>query len=172
MTGSARRASHPPRRLWRLLLGKNELRRPCDRIEGLAAALLAAAFLIAAVTAACFAGHLYQSWHAAAAHARPAAMAPPRPGTLATVTAPAIPGAAAGTSVRAWLDRRGQPAASPASTSGMVVAALFADLCVTAAAAVVLLLCYLWCRVVLDRHRLAKWESAWAAAGPRWTSHR
>jgi hypothetical protein len=56
---------------------------------------LAAAFLIAAVTAACFAGHLYQSWHATAAHARPAATAPPRPGTLSMATAPAIPKAAA-----------------------------------------------------------------------------
>ena len=172
MRGSARRASRPRRRLWRLILGRNELRRPCDRVEELAAALPAAAFLIAAVTAACFAGHLYQSWHATAAHARPAVAAPPRPGTPATMTAPAIPKAAAGTPVPVWLDRRGQPVASPATTSGMVVTALFADLCLTAGAAVVLVLCYLLCRVVLDRRRLAKWESAWAAVGPRWTSRR
>jgi hypothetical protein len=36
----------------------------------------------------------------------------------------------------------------------------------------VLTLCYTCCRTVLDRRRLAGWESAWAAVGPRWTSHR
>jgi hypothetical protein len=79
MRGSARRASRPRRHRGRLLLGRNELRRPCDRVEGLIAASLAAAFLIAAVAAARFAGHLYPSRPATAAHARPAAAAPPGP---------------------------------------------------------------------------------------------
>jgi len=54
-------------RLRRLLLGRNELRRPCDRIEGvvlvslLRGLSLYAAFFTACVAAAVFAGHLYQS---------------------------------------------------------------------------------------------------------------
>ena len=39
-------------------------------------------------------------------------------------------------------------------------------------AALVLFLCYLLCRMVLDRHRLARWESAWVTVGPRWTTRR
>jgi hypothetical protein len=67
MRGSARRAGRPLRRLTRLLLGRNELRRPCDRIEGLVVASLSAAFLTLAVATAVFAGRLYQSQHAMAA---------------------------------------------------------------------------------------------------------
>jgi hypothetical protein len=54
----------------------------------------------------------------------------------------------------------------------MMATALFAAIAVTVGAAVVLILCYFLCRMVLDRHRLARWESAWAAVGPRWTSRR
>jgi len=61
MRGSAHRAGHPLRRLRRLLLGRNELRRPADRIEAAVIAGLVAAFLTVAVAAMCFAGHLYQS---------------------------------------------------------------------------------------------------------------
>jgi len=196
MRGSARRAGRPLRRLTRLLLGRNELRRPCDRIEGLVVASLSAAFLTLAVAAAVFAGRLYQSQHAMAAHARTAVavLAQPGPiadsqttavratwrlpkgtqrsGTLTTVTAPAIYDASAGASVPVWLDRSGQPVAPPPSPSGMIALALFAGITVTAGAALAVILCYRLCRMVLDRHRLARWESAWAAVGPQWTSRR
>jgi hypothetical protein len=33
-----------------------------------------------------------------------------------------------------------------------------------------LLVCYGLCRLVLDRRRLAAWESAWSLTGPRWTT--
>jgi hypothetical protein len=196
MRGSARRAGHPPRHLARRLVGRNELRRPADRIETAVIVSLVAAFLTAAVAAACFAGHLYQSEHTAAAGLRPtvavlsqpgpAAMTPAaavgarwrlpngteRSGTLTTATAPAIYHAPAGTSVQIWLDRSGEPAAPPPSPEDMIFLALLAGITATAGAAVVLILCYTFCRRVLDRHRLAGWESAWAAVGPRWTSHR
>ena len=54
----------------------------------------------------------------------------------------------------------------------MIALALFAGITVTAGAALAVILCYLLCRMVLDRHRLARWESAWAAVGPQWTSRR
>jgi hypothetical protein len=196
MRVSARRAGHPLRRLGRLLLGRNELRRPADRVETAVVLVLAAAFLTAAAVAASFAGHLYWSEHVVAARLRPTAAVLSQPGpqavtsapeararwrlpngtqrsgTLTTVTAPAIYGAPAGASVQIWLDRSGQPAAPPPSPIGMVLTALLAGVTVTAGAAVVLILCYHLCRMVLDRHRLARWESAWAATGPRWTSRR
>ena len=184
MRGSARRAGRPLRRLTRLLLGRNELRRPCDRIEGLVVASLSAAFLTLAVATAVFAGRLYQSQHAMAAHARTAVAVLSQPGPVADSQTTAVRAtwrlpkgtqrsdASAGASVRVWLDRSGQPVASPPSPSGMIALALFAGITVTAGAALAVILCYLLCRIVLDRHRLARWESAWAAVGPQWTSRR
>lgn len=193
MRGSARRPGRPLRRLGRLLLGRNELRRPADRIEGIVIAALSVAFLAACVAAASFAGHLYQSQRAAAARLRPtvAVLSQPGPvvatqtaavqarwrlpdgtersGSLTEVTAPGIYAAPAGTSVRVWLDRSGQPLTAPPA---MMFNALFAGMTATAGAAVVLVLCYLLCRMALDRHRLARWEAAWATVGPRWTSRR
>ena len=195
MRGSARRA-RPLRRLGRLLLGRNELRRPADRIEGIVVAFLAATFLAAAVAAASFAGHLYRAERAMAARLRPtvAVLSQPGPvtasptsaatarwrlpngrqrsGTLTTVTVPAIYHAPAETSVLAGLDRSGRPVSSPPSTGDLIADALATGISSTAGAALVLALCYSLCRIVLDRHRLARWESAWAATGPRWTSRR
>jgi hypothetical protein len=192
MRGSARRAG----RLARRFLGRNELRRPADRIETAVIVCLVAAFLTALVAAVYFAGHLYQSEHAAAAGLRPAVAVLSQPGpvataqtaavgarwrlpsgtersgTLTTVTAPAIYHAPAGTSVQIWLDHSGEPAAPPPRPDDMIFSALLAGITATAGATVVLVLCYSFCRTVLDRHRLAGWESAWAAVGPRWTSHR
>jgi hypothetical protein len=196
MMGSARRAGRPHRRLARRLFGPNELRRPADRIETAVIVFLAAAFLTAAAAAACFAGHLYRSGHTAAAGLRPAVAVLSQPGpaatapaaavrarwrlpngtehsgTLTTMTAPAIYLAPAGTSVRIWLDRSGEPGALPPSPDDVIFSALLAGMTATAGAAVVFILCYTFGRKVLDRHRLAGWESAWAAVGPRWTSHR
>ena len=196
MNGPVRRARRRSLRLGRLFLGRNKLRRPCDRIEGAVIAVLLAAFLGAFVWAAGMAGHLYQSERAAAARLRPATavLAQPGPvagsqataaaatwrlpdgaersGTLTTATVPAIYDAPAGTSVQVWLDHAGQPLAPPLSWSGMIVTASLESFVVIAAAAAVLVLCYFLCRVVLDRHRAAGWDSAWAAVGPRWTRRR
>jgi hypothetical protein len=54
----------------------------------------------------------------------------------------------------------------------MIFSALLAGITATTGAAIVLILCYTFCRTILDRHRLAGWDAAWAAVGPRWTSHR
>jgi hypothetical protein len=193
MRGSARRTGRPLRRPGRLLLGRNELRRPADRVEGVVVVTLAAAFLVAIAAAVCFAGHLYQSERAAAARMRPAVAILSHPGPVAavstsavarwrlpngkersgiltSVTAPAINNASIGASVQVWLDRAGEPEAPPPGSGVMILTALFAGFSVTAGAAVVLGVCYRLCRTALDRHRLAMWESAWSAVGPRWTS--
>ena len=196
MNGPVRRARRRLLRHGRLFLGRNKLRRPCDRIEGAIIAVLLAAFLTASVGAACIAGHLCRSERAAAVRLRPATAVLSQPGpvagsqataatatwrlpdgaersgTLTTVTAPAIYDARAGTTVKVWLDRAGQPLAPPLSWPDMIVTALLESFVVIVAAAAVLLLCYVLCRVVLDRHRAAGWDSAWAAVGPRWTRRR
>ena len=60
-------------RLARLLTGRNALRRPVDRVEGVVLVALSAAFL-AAVAFACIVGtHTYQSQRAATVGLRPAA---------------------------------------------------------------------------------------------------
>src|SRR6266702_878353 len=81
MRGPARRTGRPLPRLRRLLFGRNELRRPSDRIERAIVVSLAAAFLTALVAAAFFAGHFYQSQRAA--RFRPAVAVPSRPGPTA-----------------------------------------------------------------------------------------
>ena len=195
MNGPVRRARLRSLRLGRLFLGRNKLRRPCDRIEGAIIAVLLAVFLSASVWAVGMAGHLYQSERAAAARLRPATAVLSQPGpvagsqktaaatwrlpdgaersgTLTTATVPAIYDAPAGTSVQVWLDYSGQPLAPPLSWSDMIVTALLASFIAIAAAAAVLFLCYFLCRAVLDRHRAAGWDSAWAAVGPRWTRRR
>jgi hypothetical protein len=189
----------PLARLARLLLGRNELRRPSDRIEGCVVAVLLAAFLSATVAAGVLAVRTYQSQRAAASRLRPTtavlAQAGPdvnailvptattraswklpdgatRTGLLSTLTAPDISYAPAGTTVPVWLGRSGEPLVAPPGAVDVVLNAVFVAVCVMAAAAVLLALCYGLCRMILERHRLAQWESAWAAVGPQWTRRR
>ena len=54
----------------------------------------------------------------------------------------------------------------------MIVNALAPSTAVAGGAAMTLLACYGLCRLVLDRRRLAAWESAWSLTGPRWTTRR
>jgi len=190
----ARRVS----RLARLLTGRNALRRPVDRIEGVVLVALFVAFL-AAVAFACIVGtHTYQSQRAAAVGLRPAAAVVLRDGpalgdlarvgqvearwfvpgrgqhsgVLTTATTPAIAGASAGTRISVWLNPSGQPVAPPAGHAVMIIYALIAGALVAGLAGLVLLLVYALSRLVLDRRRLAAWESAWDRTGPRWTTRR
>jgi hypothetical protein len=54
----------------------------------------------------------------------------------------------------------------------MIIYALVAGAIVGGLAGLVLLSVYVLCRLVLDRRRLAAWESAWDRTGPSWTTHR
>jgi hypothetical protein len=186
-------------RLVRWLAGRNTLRRPVDRIEGAVLVALAAAFLVALAVASVLGVHTYQSQRAAAAGLRPvvAVLSQAGPlsygivarrgqaearwrdpggseqsGVLTTETAPGIAGAAAGARIPVWLDRSGQPVAPPGGQAAMVVNALAPSTAVAGGAGITLLVCYGLCRLVLDRRRLAAWESAWSLTGPRWTTRR
>ena len=191
-----------PRRMSRLLrwlAGRNTLRRPVDRIEGTVLMALAAAFLVAIAVASVLGVRTYQSQRAASVGLRPvvAVLSQPGPfsygslaqpgqaearwrapggsersGVLTTATAPGILGAAAGARIPVWLDRSGQPVAPPGGQVAMIVNALAPSTSVAGAAGIIVVLCYGLCRLVLDRRRLAAWESAWSLTGPRWTTRR
>jgi hypothetical protein len=191
-----------PRRVSRLvrwLAGRNALRRPVDRIEGTVLVVLTAAFLVAMAVASVLGVRTYQSQRAASAGVRPvvAVLSQPGPlsygsmaqlgeaearwrdpggseqsGVLTTATAPGILGAAAGARIPVWLDRSGQPVAPPGGQVAMIINALAPGTVVAGGAGITLLVCYGLCRLVLDRRRLAAWESAWSLTGPRWTTRR
>jgi hypothetical protein len=95
-----------------------------------------------------------------------------RSGLLTTVTAPAIWDAAAGTRVRVWLTSSGEPTTPPPSPAALLASTVAITVAVACAAGIALLLSYWLCRLVLDRRRLAAWESAWTLTGPRWTTLR
>jgi Ca2+/H+ antiporter len=181
-----------------MVAGRNTLKRPVDRIEGAILMALLAVFGVAVVLAAILGTRTYQSQRAAAASLRPVAAvliqpgppagSMPRPGqaqarwpasgggersgVLTTATVPGIAGAAAGTRVPVWLNGAGQPSAPPSGQSVMIIYALVSGGAATALAGVALLVAYAVIRRVLDRRRLAAWESAWAWTGPRWTARR
>jgi hypothetical protein len=194
------RARGAPRRMSRLvrwLAGRNALRRPVDRIEGAVLVAFSAAFLVAIVVASILGAHTYLSQRAASAGLRPvvavlieagpffygspaqlgqaeARWRDPRggeqSGVLTSTTTPGIIGAVAGARIPVWLDRSGQPVASPGDQVTMIVNALAVGAAVAGGAGMALLISYALCRFALDRRRLAAWESAWSLTGPRWTT--
>lgn len=198
MNVKARGVTRRMSRLVRWLIGRNALRRPVDRIEGAVLVVLSTALLVAVAMAAVLGTHAYQSQRAASARLHPAVavliQAGPfygsvthigqaearwrdrwggkRSGVLTTVSAPGIMGAAAGARIPVWLDRSGQPVAPPGSRVAMVLIALVKGAAAAGGAGVALLICYVLCRLALDRRRLAAWESAWSLTGPRWTTRR
>ncbi len=198
MNVKARGVTRRMSRLVRWLTGRNALRRPVDRIEGAVLVTLSAALVVAVAMAAVLGTHAYQSQRAASASLHPAVavliQAGPfygnvthigqaearwrdrwggkRSGVLTTVSAPGILGAAAGARIPVLLDRSGQPVAPPRSRVAMVLNALVKGAAAAGGAGVALLICYVLCRLALDRRRLAAWESAWSLTGPRWTTRR
>ena len=192
-----RRLTSAVHRLARLLAGRNPLRRRYDRIEGAVLLALSAAFLAAMAAASLIGTHSYQSHRAADAGLRPATailiqdgpdsrLTPTwevlarwptsggreRSGVLTAVDAPAFTSTAVGTRVAVWLNRDDEPAVPPSGQFVIITGALFTAIITAAGAALGLLICYLLCRVALDKRRLAAWESAWTSTGPRWTSRR
>ncbi len=197
MSREVSRTGGPLPRIARLFLGRNELLRSCDRLEGAILVALSAAFLTAAVATALLAGHLYQSQRAAAARLRPtvAVVSAPGPvvintdvvetqatwrladgtersGVLTSAIAPAIYDAQTGTAISVWLNRAGNPQPPPPSQDDIIANLLIVTTMIPAGAAVLLTCCYWPCHVALDRHRLARWGQDWAVTGPQWESRR
>ena len=197
MSSEVKAAARPLRRLARLTLGRNELRRSSDRIEATVTLALWATFLAAMVAASWFGVRTYQSERAAAAGLHPTVAvlsqsgpidgltgygqararwrAPDgrwRSGLLTSTTAPSIWGAAAGSHIRVWVSRAGDVGVPPTGQQTMIFYAALYAAGIIVAAGIVLFLSYWLCRLVIDRRRFTAWESEWALTGPRWTSRR
>jgi hypothetical protein len=85
---------------------------------------------------------------------------------------PAVAGSRAGMHVTIWLDSGGRvhtPPLTPGQEGSRVLEARVAGLAVLA---VLLAIMIILLRRLLDRRRLAGWESAWLSVGPTWSRHR
>jgi hypothetical protein len=84
---------------------------------------------------------------------------------------PATPGTRAGKQVQVWVDGSGRPTGIPLMHTELVKRVVGAELLAPLGLAVVLLAVGWLVRLVMDRRRLAAWETGWAFIGPRWTRH-
>jgi hypothetical protein len=91
-------------------------------------------------------------------------------GRSRTATTDAVPGLAAGSVIRVWVDAEGKIADAPLTSRQVRDGAI--GCAVLAAMAVPLLgtAAYAYARRRLERHNLAQWDSAWARVAPRWTA--
>lgn len=150
-------------------LDRNPLRRASDRAEAWIRAGLLVVFLVAGPMAAVAAGQ----WTAHSAGVQ-----------ASTQPAPAHPASArasAAVQLRPPMGLAAPPAAAHAEAAQAAGgqrpgrfagdAGLAAVLTLVAVAFVLLAVMRL-IRLVLNRRRLAAWEQAWQAIGPRWTGHR
>jgi hypothetical protein len=90
-------------------------------------------------------------------------------GRVVTGDVPIRPGAAAGTTVRVRVTLEGQLTAPPLRDSQVSAEAGFAAVLGVVTLAVAVTLAGALVRRALDKRRMAFWEAAWLATGPRWT---
>jgi len=184
-----------------LALDHNPLRRRADRLETCIMAGLLAAFLAGAPLVAVAAGswahagnlrqqHAQRPWHqlpAVLLHAAPrqpafrhtsaltvwvpARWTPPG-GRARAGQVPAPPGSRAGSRLLVWADRSGPLAGGPLTSDVITARVIAAVMLAVAGLALVLHGLARAARRLLDRRRLAAWESAWTTIGPQWTRRR
>jgi hypothetical protein len=82
---------------------------------------------------------------------------------------PAPASTRADATVTAWLDRAGNVQLPPLTAAGARERVAYATLIALAALAVLLAVMTAIARRVLDRQRLAGWETAWVSVGPVWS---
>lgn len=179
----------------RLGWDRNPLRRRSDRVEAAVLAGLLAGFLTGAPILAIAAGrmtdanelrqqHSERSWRQVPATllVNPAAVAafgssdawvparwpaPDHRTRRGVIELDALP--AAGRQVRVWTDAAGRLTSAPLTRSAIQLDVTLAVLIAPAVLAVVLLAAGGSARLILNRRRLADWDRAWDAMGPRWT---
>lgn len=197
--GQPRRAVRLARTLG---LDGNPLRRGSDRVEACVRIGLIALFVITGPLAAAVAGHWAYHAQAAAistqaadTHAVKAVLLQPTttPGDLAVARlggqvwvdarweragapvqiaeVPAPAGLQAGSKVTVWLDNAGHVTGPPVR-GGFVEAVAFTTFMTLALVALGFLAVLRGIQLLLNRRRLAAWESAWSAIEPRWTGRR
>jgi hypothetical protein len=92
-------------------------------------------------------------------------------GSVRTGDVPAPAGAPAGTAVTVWVNASGQVTAAPQPGDAADAAGLAAVMTL-AVMALVLLIALRLIQRLLDWRRMAAWETAWRAIGPRWSGRR
>jgi hypothetical protein len=85
---------------------------------------------------------------------------------------PATPGTLAGTTVPVWVNASGRETVQPLLHRELIKRELGAEVVAPFALALLLLSVGLLVRWLMDRRRLAGWETNWAFVGPRWSRHR
>jgi hypothetical protein len=85
---------------------------------------------------------------------------------------PAPAGTRAGQTVQIWVDGSGRVTGAPLGSAELTRRVISAEVAAPAALAVLLLCLAGVARWLLNRRRLAAWETAWASIGPRWSRHR
>jgi hypothetical protein len=171
---------------------RNPLRRAVDRVEAIAVAGLAVAFLAGAPVAALAAGHAAYSigsrtasaqqtaWHRAPAvllaavpaagyddNQVPASWTAPD-GTRHTGPVPAPPGTKAGRTVMVWIAADGQLTGTPLQFSQVWGLVVLATGLAALAVGVIVLCAGQLAHLALDRRRLAAWDADWRATEPLW----
>jgi hypothetical protein len=92
-------------------------------------------------------------------------------GRQVTGRVPVTPGTPAGRQLQVWVNRAGQATGPPLPNSELVRRVLGAQVLAPLALAVYLLGVGGLVRWLMNRRRLAAWETGWAYTGPRWTRH-
>jgi hypothetical protein len=85
---------------------------------------------------------------------------------------PATPGASAGTTVPVWVNGSGRPTGTPLLHGELLKREIGAEVLAPLCLAVLLLCVGVVVRWLMNRRRLAGWETGWAFIGPRWSRHR
>lgn len=182
-------------RVRRYRLDGNPLRRRSDRIEAVVVALALVAFLGSFWLAALAMDYAYRQGLLlegpvpgvrqpvtavvlAVGTATPELTGTELPGTMVswitsagqerTARARVALGAKAGDHVTVWVNERDNITDPPQDRTTTVTGAIAVAFAALAGAASLLLLLVTGARWVLDRGRLAEWESAWAAADAQW----
>ena len=179
----------------------NPLRRPVDRLEGLAVIVLAAVALIATPLIAFGAGRWawdggmataraeQASWHQVSAVVLQGA---PRPrhdpygavylaqvpvrwavdGISHTGQVTTTAGVRTGATVTIWTGPAGQLTNAPLAQAQIAHQAFFAGMVAVLGFSLLLGVTALVIRRILQRRRMAAWDAEWRATGPLWSNHR
>jgi hypothetical protein len=85
---------------------------------------------------------------------------------------PATPGTLAGTTVPVWVNGSGRPTGTPLLHAELMKREIGAEVAAPLGLATLLLCVGVMVRWLMNRRRLAGWETGWAFIGPRWSRHR
>ncbi len=193
MTGGGRRLGR------RLGIGRNRLRRGCDRVEAVALWLIIAVLLAAAPLGVMVGNRITgaenaRAAHFAATHQRAVAVlhadtrsagGPDGAPTTTFVPAhwsvathryqgriPVGPGLTRGAHIRIWVDASGRAVPDPPDRSRSTLDGVGVGLGVGVGTTLAAGLVWWTVLALLNRRRLARWEHEWQQVGPRWSRPR